>query len=85
MGRVGSITVRVRFSGPLAESLGPRRAIRVDAGATVEELLEVVLREARIDGHVDALAAIAGGRFLEHSQALTDGDEVDVLVPVAGG
>ena len=79
------VTVRVRFSGPLAESLGPRRTIRVVEGATVEELLEVVVREARIDGRADALAAISGGRFLEHSQALADGDEIDVLVPVAGG
>jgi len=82
---MGSVTVKVRFSWPLAESLGPRRAIRVDEGATVGELLGVVVREARIDGRADALAATAGGRFLERSQALADGDEIDVLVPVAGG
>jgi molybdopterin converting factor small subunit len=79
------VTVTVRLSGPLAESLGPRRAIRVDEGATVDELLEVVAREAHIEGSVGTLAAVAGGRFLERSRALADGDEVDVLVPVAGG
>jgi molybdopterin converting factor small subunit len=79
------VTVTVRLSGPLAESLGPRRSIRVEEGATVDELLEVVAREARIEAPVGTLAVVAGGRFLERSRALADGDEVDVLVPVAGG
>ena len=79
------VTVTVRLSGPLAESIGPRRALALDDGATVDDLLEAVAREARIDGRAATLAAVAGGRFLARSQALADGDEVDVLVPVAGG
>ena len=85
MSGVAPVTVTVRLSGPLADSLGPRRAIRVDEGATVDELLEVLAREARIDARRGTLAAVAGGKFLERSQSLADGDEVDVLVPIAGG
>ena len=79
------VTVTVRLSGPLAESLGPRRSVGMDEGATVRDLLETIAREANVDGHGDSLAAVAGGSFLARSRALADGDEVDVLVPVAGG
>jgi molybdopterin converting factor small subunit len=79
------VNVIVRLSGPLAESLGARRAVGMDEGATVNDLLETIAREARIDGHAGTLAAVAAGSFLERSRALADGDEVDVLVPVAGG
>jgi molybdopterin converting factor small subunit len=57
----------------------------MDEGATVDDLLEAVARDAHVDGRAGTLAAVAHGRFLPRSQALADGDEVDVLVPVAGG
>jgi molybdopterin converting factor small subunit len=82
---VAPVTVTVRLSGRLAERLGPRRAIRVDEGATVDDLLAAVARAASFDGRIGTLAVVADGRFLERSQPLADGDEVDVLVPVAGG
>ena len=79
------VTVTVRLSGPLAESLGARRVVGLDDGATVSDLLETIAREASADGRGRTLAAVAGGSFLARSRALADGDEVDVLVPVAGG
>jgi len=80
------VTVTVRLSGPLVESLGARRSIGMDEGATVYDLLEAIAREAGIDPRdAGTLAVVAGGSFLGRSQALTDGDELDVLVPVAGG
>jgi molybdopterin converting factor small subunit len=79
------VTVTVRLSGPLAASLGARRAVGLDEGATVRDLLEAIAREANVDGHGGTLAAVAGGSFLARSRTLADGDEVDVLVPVAGG
>lgn len=80
------VTVTVRLSGPLAESLGARRAVGMDDGATVYDLLETIAREAGIDPrHAGTLAAVAGGSFVARSQTLADGDELDVLVPVAGG
>jgi molybdopterin converting factor small subunit len=80
------VTVSVRLSGPLAESLGARRSLGLDDGATVTDLLQAIVREAGVDScHADSLAATAGGRFLPRTRALADGDELDVLVPVAGG
>lgn len=80
------VTVTVRLSGPLAESLGARLSVRMAEGATVLDLVEEIAREAEIDaGRAGALAVVAGGSFLARSQALADGDELDVLVPVAGG
>jgi molybdopterin converting factor small subunit len=83
---VAPVTVNVRLSGPLAESLGARRSVGMDEGATVSQLLEVIAREAGIDpGDADALAVVADGIFVPHARALRDGDELDVLVPIAGG
>jgi molybdopterin converting factor small subunit len=83
---MAAVTVTVRLSGPLAESLGARRAVGMAEGATVYDLLEAIAREAGIDPrHADTLAVVAGGSFLDRSQPLSDGDQLDVLVPVAGG
>jgi sulfur carrier protein ThiS len=80
------VTVTVRLSGPLAESLGARRSVGMDEGATVHDLLEAIAGEAGIEPrHADSFAAVAGGSFLSRSQTLTDGDELNVLVPVPGG
>lgn len=80
------VTVTVRLSGPLAQSLGTRRSVGMDEGATVYDLLEAIAGEAGIEPRdAGTLAAVAGGSFLARSQTLTDGDEVAVLVPVAGG
>jgi molybdopterin converting factor small subunit len=80
------VTVSVRLSGPLAESLGARRSVEMESGATVYDLLETLAQDAGIDpSDAGCLAAVAGGGFLDRSHALTDGDELDVLVPVAGG
>ena len=80
------LNVTVRLSGPLAESLGARRVVRMSAGATVSDLLRTITQEARVDGrHAATLAVVAGGSFVPRSRALADGDELDVLVPIAGG
>jgi molybdopterin converting factor small subunit len=80
------VTVTVRLSGPLAESLGARRAVGMGEGATVDDLREAIARAAGIDpSRAGTLAVVAGGSFLARSHALADGDELDVLVPVAGG
>jgi molybdopterin converting factor small subunit len=83
---VAPVTVTVRLSGRLAESLGARRAVEIDEGATVDDLREAIAREAGIDpGHAGTFAVVASGSFLARSHTLADGDELDVLVPVAGG
>ena len=86
MSSMTPVTVTVRLSGPLAESLGARRSVGMDEGATVDDLARAIAREAGLDpGDAGTLAVVARGSFLARSQALADGDELDVLVPVAGG
>jgi sulfur carrier protein ThiS len=80
------LTVSVRLSGPLAATLGPRRSVAMQDGATVIDLLRQLAREAGLETEDAAsLAATAGGSFLPRTHALADGDELSVLVPVSGG
>lgn len=86
MSSMAPVTVTVRLSGPLAERLGARRVVGMDEGATVFDLAEAIARDAGVEPrHAGTLAVVARGSFVARSQALTDGDEFDVLVPVAGG
>lgn len=71
--------VTVRLTGPLAERHGNRLALEFPPGANVSDLL------AALSLGGDAVAVVAGGTIVPHAHALADGDEVDVLVPVAGG
>ena len=78
--------VTVRLSGPLAERLGNRLVVELDPGARVRDLLEALTIDGELgDRACDALAVVAGGTIVAPESALADGDELDVLVPVAGG
>ncbi len=80
------ITVHVRLSGTLAERLGARRTLELEPGATVDDLVAAVGREAGYAaGGLRGLAVVSGGSFLARGRALADGEELDVLVPAAGG
>jgi molybdopterin converting factor small subunit len=80
------ITVHVRLSGTLAVRLGARRAIELDPGATVDDLVAAVGREAGYAaGGLRGLAVVSGGSYLSRERALAEGEELDVIVPVAGG
>ena len=81
-----AIHVTVRLSGVLAQRLGSRRVVELESPATVETLLAQLARDAAFepDG-LRGLAIVAGGRFLDRDHPLEDGEELNVLVPVAGG
>jgi len=84
---VSGHTVTVRLSGVLAQRLGSRRTIDLAGdGATVEDVVAEVGRLAQLDPDaLRGLAVVAGGAFLRRDLPVADGDELDVLVPVAGG
>lgn len=76
----------VRLSGPLAERLGHRRGVELERGATVRDLLDTLARDGRLAAsETESLAVVAGGTIVPRGHALAEGDELDVLVPVAGG
>jgi molybdopterin converting factor small subunit len=83
---VAGTTVTVRLSGVLAERLGSRRAIELAAGGTVDDVVVEVGRLAALDpAALGGLAVVSGGSFLRRDRPVADGEELDVLVPVAGG
>jgi molybdopterin converting factor small subunit len=80
------LRVYVRLSGAMAERLGARRSLLLAPGATVDDLVAALARDAGFDpASLRGLAVVADGAFLARSHAVSDGEELDVLVPVAGG
>jgi molybdopterin converting factor small subunit len=65
---------------------GPRLAVDVADGATVGEVLVRVAQErpALASGLPSALTVV-GGTQVDGERVLSEGDEVAVLTPVAGG
>ncbi|HSD03370.1 MAG TPA: MoaD/ThiS family protein [Gaiellales bacterium] len=80
------MTVTVRLSGVLAQRLGSRRTLELAHAATIEDVVAEVGRLAALDpAALGGLAVVSGGSFLRRDRPVADGDELDVLVPVAGG
>ena len=78
--------VTVRLSGSLAQRVGPRRILELEEPATVADALAVLARDASLGVEsARSLAAVSGGAIVSSGHRLSDGDELDVLVPVAGG
>jgi molybdopterin converting factor small subunit len=77
----------VRLVAGLSQLAGrPRLEVRLDDGATVEDLLERLgdAHPALKPGLPSALPVVAGSH-VARDRALEDGDEVALLSPVAGG
>ena len=65
---------------------GPRLAVDVADGATVDEVLDRVA-EARpaIAAGLPSALTVVGGTQVGGARVLSEGDELAVLTPVAGG
>lgn len=70
--------VSVRLAGALALGHGARRALDLEPGATVADVLRA------IDG-LPAVRVARRGRLIAEDAPLEDGDELDLVVPIAGG
>jgi sulfur carrier protein ThiS len=80
------MTVTVRLSGVLAQRLGSRRTIELAGAPTVADVVSEVGRMAALDPEaLGGLAVVADGSFLPRDHPVAEGEELDVLVPVAGG
>lgn len=77
--------VMVRLSRGLAEAVGqPRLAVDVPAGATVGDLVQHLHRQVPAAALVHAVAVV-DGQCAPPGQPLAEGQEVALLLPVAGG
>ena len=81
------MNVQVRLGPGLATAAGSRRLrVALPPHATVATLLERVRDlEPAIAAGLDSALAVVAGTQVGKEQALADGDEVALLIPVAGG
>jgi len=79
--------VRVRLGGGLAQLAGNARiGITLQEGATVADLLENLrLQYPELEQKLPTAIAMVSGRHAGHDAALVSGQEVALLLPVAGG
>ena len=81
------MNVQVRLGAGLATAAGTRRLrLVLPPDATVETLLEQVRElEPAIAAGLDSALPVLRGTQVGRAQRLTEGDEVALLIPVAGG
>jgi molybdopterin converting factor small subunit len=81
------VQVQVRLGPGLATAAGARRLrVALPPRATVDTLLERVRElEPAIASGLDSALLVVGGTHASRGQELVDGDEVALLMPVAGG
>jgi molybdopterin converting factor small subunit len=81
------VHVQVRFGGGLAAAAGTSRlGVELPQDATVEALLEHLgALEPAIAAGLGSALPVVRGVHATRGQRLADGDEVALLIPVAGG
>lgn len=81
------VRVRIRLNGALVSRLGrDRLALELPAGATVGDLVRTIGAESpEAVSLIERAVAVIGGRHVPLAQPLADGDEVALLLPIAGG
>jgi molybdopterin converting factor small subunit len=81
------VQIEVRLGPGLATAAGASRLhVALPQGATVQSLLERIgSLEPAIAAGLDSALPVVGGSHATRGQQLADGDQVALLMPVAGG
>jgi molybdopterin converting factor small subunit len=81
------MNVRVRLGAGLAQLAGnPRLVIGLEEDVTVADLLDQLRSEyPALAQKLDTAVPMISGRHAAHTETLTAGQEVALLLPVAGG
>jgi len=81
------VQVRVRLVAGLSQLAGrPRLELRLDDGATVDDLLRRLGEDVpELAPGLPSALPVVGGSHVGRDRQLADGDEVALLSPVAGG
>ncbi|MCB0195976.1 MAG: MoaD/ThiS family protein [Anaerolineae bacterium] len=87
MAETDSITIRVRLGAGLVPKAGnPRLTVTLDADATVADLVSYLREQEPTLAHKLTVAIpMVAGQHAALSQLLQSGQEVALLMPVAGG
>jgi molybdopterin converting factor small subunit len=82
-----SIEIPVRLSAGLAEYAGTSRLrVQLNEGATAADLLDRLCGEhPEMEEPLAAAVAVVAGRHIDREQPLQAGQEVALLLPIAGG
>ena len=81
------MNVTVRLSAPLAQSAGQARlSVSIPESACLADLIEE-LRQSypQLNPQLSSVVAVISGRHISPTEILQAGQEVALLVPVAGG
>jgi molybdopterin converting factor small subunit len=81
------VRVQVRLGAGLATAAGSRRlTVALPDGALVHTLLEELGElEPELAAALDSALPVVRGTHADRDQVLSDGDDVALLIPVAGG
>jgi molybdopterin converting factor small subunit len=81
------LQIRVRLGAGLSRFAGsPLLALELPDGASVEDLYTVLgERHPELAPALPSALPVVGGTHVERDSALEPGDEVALLIPVAGG
>lgn len=77
--------VLVKFISVYAEKLGKEKIYELRDEATVEELIDMIMRDLEMVGVKVKPVVFVNYRFVREGQLLNNGDEVLVMPPFAGG
>ena len=79
--------VRVRLGAGLSRfAAAPLLSLELDDGATIAQLLDLLTaREPALEPALPSVLPVVAGVHAERATVLQDGDEVALLIPVAGG
>jgi molybdopterin converting factor small subunit len=81
------VRVQVRLGAGLATAAGRRRlTVALPDDASVNMLLDELRElEPELAAGLDSAMPVVRGTHAEREQALSDGDDIALLIPVAGG
>jgi sulfur-carrier protein len=85
--RILPMQIHVRVNGPLSRSLGRARfTVDLTNGATIADLITLLRTQyPEIANALNYVVPVLSGRHCTPSTVLVDGQEVALLMPVAGG
>ena len=81
------ITVNVRLSSQIADTLGTNRvSVTVDESSTVSDVKEEIKKKhPDIEDQLDGTLPVISGKMVNSDQQISQGENIAFLSPAAGG